>query len=115
MSNVLPTSPNPVQLRAMLEAMVVGDLLSPAGGPDEELTERNVRDRYLVGVLAPCPQAQPVPARSEDEDDEETPLLPDELSEDGADSEPRTLRRGGPARAARKAEVHGGEEAQEGS
>ena len=30
-------------------------LLGPAGGPDEELTERNVRDRYLVGVLAPRP------------------------------------------------------------
>lgn len=25
----------------------------PAEGPDEELTERNVRDRYLVGILAP--------------------------------------------------------------
>ena len=37
----------------MLEAMVVGDLLGPAGGESEELTERNVRDRYLVGVLAP--------------------------------------------------------------
>jgi len=71
----------------MLEAMVVGDLLGPAGGPDEELTERNVRDRYLVGVLAPRPQAQPVPPKPDpDEDDEETPLLPDELSEGGADT-----------------------------
>ena len=33
--------------------MVLGDLLGPAGGEDEELTERTVRDRYLVGVLAP--------------------------------------------------------------
>src|SRR5207253_111626 len=73
-------------LRAMLEAMVVGDLLSPAGGPEEELTKRNVRDRYLVGVLAPRPQPQPVPAKPEEEDDEETPLLPDELSEGGADT-----------------------------
>jgi len=34
--------------------MVVGDLLGPAGGENEELYERNVRDRYLVGVLAPA-------------------------------------------------------------
>ena len=47
------TSPSPHQLRAELEAMVLGDLLGPAGGEDEELTERTVRDRYLVGVLAP--------------------------------------------------------------
>jgi hypothetical protein len=32
-----------------------GDLLGPAGGEDEELTERTVRDRYLVSVLAPPP------------------------------------------------------------
>ena len=33
------------QLRAELEAMVLGDLLGPAGGEGEELTERTVRDR----------------------------------------------------------------------
>lgn len=70
----------------MLEAMVVGDLLGPGGGPDEELTERNVRDRYLVGILAPRSQPQPVPAKAEEEEDEETPALPDELSEGGADT-----------------------------
>src|SRR6516225_5971608 len=80
------TMPSSVQLRAMLEEMVVGDLLGPAGGPEEELTERNVRDRYLVGVLAPRSQPQPTPAKVEEEDDEETPLLPDELSEGGADT-----------------------------
>src|SRR5258708_3367874 len=56
MSNVLDNTPSPVELRALLEEMVVGDLLGPAGGESEELTERNVRDRYLVGVLAPRPQ-----------------------------------------------------------
>ncbi len=86
MSNVLKSIPSPVELRTMLEAMVVGDLLGPAGGPDEELTERNVRDRYLVGILAPRSQPQPVPAKAEEEEDEETPLLPDELSEGGADT-----------------------------
>src|SRR3954463_12422934 len=88
MSNVLSHSPSPVQLRSMLEAMVVGALLGPAGGPKEELTERNVRDRYLVGVLAPRPAPQPAnaPKPAEDEDDEETPLIPDELSEGGSDT-----------------------------
>jgi hypothetical protein len=33
------------QIRAELEAMVLGDLLGPAGGESEELTERTVRDR----------------------------------------------------------------------
>ena len=41
------------QLRAELEAMVIRDLLGPAQGPDEELIERSVRERYLVGILAP--------------------------------------------------------------
>src|SRR5437763_6949883 len=71
----------------MLEEMVLGDLLGPAGGPDEELTEGNVHDRYLVGVMAPRPLAQPAPAKpEEDEEDEDTPLIPDELSAGGADS-----------------------------
>src|SRR5262249_40493120 len=84
---VLPAVPSPTQLRAMLEAMVLGDLLGPAGGPDEELTEGNVHDRYLVGVLAPRPLAQPPPAKADgDEDDEEIPLISDELSEGGADT-----------------------------
>src|SRR5262249_22684446 len=60
-ATVLPAVPSPTQLRAMLEEMVLGALLGPAGGPDEELTEGNVHDRYLVGVLAPRPLAQPAP------------------------------------------------------
>src|SRR5438093_7623808 len=87
MSNVLQPTPHPVQLRSVLEEMVLGDLLGPAGGPDEELTEGNVHDRYLVGVMAPRPLAQPAPAKpEEDEEDEETPLIRDELSEGGADT-----------------------------
>src|SRR5262245_34651595 len=85
---VLPAVPTPCQLRALLEEMVRNDLLGPAGGPDEELTEGNVHDRYLVGVMAPRPLAQP-PATAkteEDEEDEETPLIPDELSAGGADT-----------------------------
>ena len=40
----------PSVIRAELEAMVLGDLLGPAGGENEELTERTVRDRYIVGA-----------------------------------------------------------------
>ena len=47
------SQPSQHQLRAELEHMVLGDLLGPAGGENEELTERTVRDRYLVGVFAP--------------------------------------------------------------
>jgi hypothetical protein len=52
MTETLLSNLTPGQLRAELEAAVVGDLLGPAGGPDEEITERP-RDRYLVGLLAP--------------------------------------------------------------
>jgi len=87
MTNILTSSPSPMQLRATLEEMVIADLLGPAAGPDEEIDERNVRDRYLVGVLAPRPQPQTPQAKpEEDDEDEEIPLIPDELSEGGADT-----------------------------
>src|SRR5271167_3212433 len=53
MTNVLPSVPSSTQLRAMLEEMVLNDLLGPVGGPEEEIDEQSVRDRYLVGMLAP--------------------------------------------------------------
>ena len=73
--------PSPIQLRAELEAMVCRDLLGPAGGPEEELTER-VRDRYIVGHFAPrgqsiLPDEQDDPAAGgdgEDQDAGRTPL-----------------------------------------
>ncbi|MCC6899954.1 MAG: hypothetical protein IT377_13320 [Polyangiaceae bacterium] len=45
--------PLPEKLRALLEERVIADLLGPAGGPEEEIVEGSVRDRYLVGMLAP--------------------------------------------------------------
>ena len=53
MTNTSTSTPSPTQIRAELEQMVFADLLGPAGGPDEEVAERTVRDRYLVGVLVP--------------------------------------------------------------
>lgn len=74
------------KLRAQLEAMVIGDLLGPAAGESEELTERTVRDRYLVGVLAPSRSAVEEKPLVQEDDDEEIPHIPDELSEGGRDT-----------------------------
>jgi Helicase conserved C-terminal domain len=89
---VLSSTPNDMQLRAKLEEMVVNDLLGPATGPEEEISERNVHDRYLVGILAPHQQSQvpttavtPAP-HTEDDDEEEAPSIPDELAESGDDT-----------------------------
>jgi hypothetical protein len=82
---VLTKPPSPAEIRAELEAMVVGDLLGPSGGESEELTERTVRDRYIVGVLAPS-RAGAASETAAEEEDEETPLIPDELAEGGSDS-----------------------------
>lgn len=79
--------PSQHQLRAELEAMVLGDLLGPAGGESEELTERTVRDRYLVGVLAPSRSAGAAAKPPlDEEEDEDIPSIPDELSEGGSDT-----------------------------
>jgi hypothetical protein len=45
----------PNHLRDELTDMVIRDLLGPAGGPEEELDQRedHVYQRYLVGMLAP--------------------------------------------------------------
>ena len=45
--------PTPVELRQRLEEAVVRDLLGPVAGPGEEIVDGTVRDRYLVGMLAP--------------------------------------------------------------
>lgn len=47
--------PSPAKIREELEELVVRELLGPAGGPDEELSEKNMRpkERYLLGMLAP--------------------------------------------------------------
>ncbi len=40
-------------VRELLQLAVVDDLLGPAGGPHERIVDMSVRDRYLVGKLAP--------------------------------------------------------------
>jgi hypothetical protein len=48
--------PSRRQIREQLEATVIRDLLGPVGGPEEEIADGSVRDRYLVGLLAPRKQ-----------------------------------------------------------
>ncbi|MAL96784.1 MAG: helicase [Haliea sp.] len=40
-------------IRELLQLAVMDDLLGPAGGPHERIVDMSVRDRYLVGKLAP--------------------------------------------------------------
>lgn len=56
----------PTTIRDELTLMVVNDLLGPAGGPQEELDQREdrVTNRYLVGMLAP--RSTPVAAEAQD-------------------------------------------------
>ncbi len=82
-----PVNPPPARdIRAELHAMIVRDLIGPAGGPEEELVERNVRERYLVGVLAPSNAPDDAGADDDDDDDLDVPAIPDALCDDGVDS-----------------------------
>jgi anti-sigma regulatory factor (Ser/Thr protein kinase) len=45
-------------LRELLQLGVLDDLLGPAMGPEEEIIGMGVRDRYLVGKLAPKTQVE---------------------------------------------------------
>ncbi|MQW11602.1 helicase [Sinorhizobium meliloti] len=40
-------------IRELLQLAVIDDLLGPANGPHEQILDMGVRDRYLVGKLAP--------------------------------------------------------------
>jgi Helicase conserved C-terminal domain len=65
-NETLPLAPTQAGLRRELEELVVGDLLGPAGGKDETLPGRTrVRDRYLVGMLAPAGTLAVDPERSD--------------------------------------------------
>lgn len=50
-ANPLIESPTPVQLRDELHTQVVRELVGPAGGPEEEVGQPRLRDRYLAGIL----------------------------------------------------------------
>jgi hypothetical protein len=54
------TVPSPLVLRDILEERAVKELQGPAQGDEEEVSER-IRDRYLVGILAPRQRAEDMP------------------------------------------------------
>lgn len=66
---VLPV-PTPGEIRTEFVDMLWRDWLGPAGGDEETLYERTVRDRYLVGMLAPKNKAAKNQADAVDEDEE---------------------------------------------
>ncbi|WP_297892874.1 DISARM system helicase DrmA [Shewanella sp.] len=49
----IPTIKDQAYIRELLQLAVMDDLLGPAGGPHERIVDMGVRDRYLVGKLAP--------------------------------------------------------------
>jgi hypothetical protein len=50
--------PEQAYIRELLQLAVMDDLLGPASGPEEEIVGMSVRDRYLVGKLAPRTSAE---------------------------------------------------------
>lgn len=49
----VPPVADQAYIRELLQLAVMDDLLGPAGGPHERIIDMGVRDRYLVGKLAP--------------------------------------------------------------
>ncbi len=65
MEQPLPLTPSPAEIRQELQDLIIGDLLGPAGGEDEEIPGRErVRDRYVLGALAPKDTGAVDPERS---------------------------------------------------
>jgi len=54
----VPAIENQAYIRELLQLAVMDDLLGPAAGPHERIVDMGVRDRYLVGKLAPREAAQ---------------------------------------------------------
>ncbi len=44
---------SPGGAREEIQDLIVGELLGPAGGPGEEVTEERLTERYVLGMLAP--------------------------------------------------------------
>ena len=49
----VPLISDQAYIRELLQLAVMDDLLGPANGPHEQIVDMGVRDRYLVGKLAP--------------------------------------------------------------
>ena len=74
----VPTIEDQAYIRELLQLAVMDDLLGPAGGPHERIVDMGVRDRYLVGKLAPreaAERGQDFPADPQDAEDEASELI----------------------------------------
>jgi hypothetical protein len=81
--NVLPVV-TPGELREEFYTMLWKDWLGPAGGEEETIYDKTVRDRYLVGMLAPkfkLPANESAADAEEDEEKEGFNTPPDEEGE----------------------------------
>lgn len=71
----IPLIQDAVYVRDLLQSAVMDDLLGPANGPLEQILDMSVRDRYLVGRLAPLDSTDKAGGFGVDgsNDDEEVP------------------------------------------
>ncbi len=71
-------------VRDLMQEAIIDDLLGPADGPVEEIIGMSVRDRYLVGKLAPMSpsddNAESGYKQSKGNPDEEDGKIPDDLA-----------------------------------
>ena len=74
---------DPTYIRELLQLAVIDDLLGPADGPHERVVDVSVRDRYLIGKLAPRKAAQggieglEGPLANDDAEEPSDPKVPD--------------------------------------
>ena len=93
----IPVIEDRAYIRELLQLAVVDDLLGPAGGPHERIVDMSVRDRYLVGKLAPREAARggieglEGPLAEEDAEEPSDPIVPGQ-HEPGAEFESSTGR-----------------------
>lgn len=67
----IPKTATPIEIRDEFQNLVINDLLGPRGGDTEEFEGvSRVRDRYLVGMLAPQNTIMVDPARSDESKDD---------------------------------------------
>lgn len=71
----------PYDIREELHQLILRDLLGPVNGETEEVQERSVSNRYLVGVLAPK-----IRSKNPEEPVEEVPEQQDNLAPAGKDN-----------------------------
>ncbi|KYF59304.1 helicase [Sorangium cellulosum] len=87
----VPLIQNASYVRELLELATRDDLLGPANGPEEFVVDMSVRDRYLVGKLAPrtpgdaMTGSQVEPAAAADEEDDSAQENDAPLHEPGAE------------------------------